>query len=84
MSYKVNARSPYLNRIAFEVTVPSEIFLAQENQLGPVRYVLLLKSFFGLKRNESAHGVNILDYEILLDFFWLFERKQFCQLFNFV
>lgn len=61
----------YLNCVAFEVAVPREIFLAQENELGPVGYVLLLKSFFSFQCDEFAHGVNILYDQILLDFFRL-------------
>ena len=61
----------YLNCVAFEVAVPREIFLAQENELGPVWYVLFLKCFFSFQCDEFAHGVNILDDQILLDFFRL-------------
>jgi hypothetical protein len=68
-----NACSTYLNRVAFEIAVPREILLAQENELGTVRYVLLLESFFSLQCNEFAHWIHILDYQILLNFFRLFK-----------
>jgi len=65
-------KSTYLNCAAFMIAIPSKIFLAEKNKLGPVGYVLLLKSFFCLQRKKFAHRINVLNDEILHNFFGFF------------
>ncbi len=60
-----------LNVWALVIQIPSESLLPQENQLGIVRYVLLLESLIKIQSFQHSHWIDELDYMIGGHLIWL-------------